>query len=164
MQDIKQDVTDVEFTEVQNEPAQPAAAIFNPVEHLVNALTQSGYAEPRAWTKHLDPRAETAENEKDRIFFANRALRLYLAEVPERENISPRMLLADGIDSAKWCALMEQGVIPWLMGAFNERGDRVQAAETEQAAGESTEETAERTGADEVSGDEVDARPSSSEV
>ncbi len=125
-----QDITDVEFKETPVETKE-APAIFNPVEFLTNALAQAGYPEPAAWTQDIDPLASTHEDEKARIFFANRALRLYLSEIEGRDNISPRLLLADGIDSTRWIALMEQGVIPWLMGAFNERGDRVAAGKME---------------------------------
>ncbi|BAW19317.1 hypothetical protein [Ralstonia phage RP31] len=106
---------------------EAAAPTFNPVDYLTNALHNAGYPNPTAWYKGIDPRAETADNEKDRIFFANRALRLYLAEVPDRENISPRMLLADGITSIQWTALVDQGVVPWLMNQFDKKGRRVEA-------------------------------------
>lgn len=120
-------VTDVEFTEVNRDESafKEETPLFNPVDFLTMALHQAGYPEPTAWYKGIDVRAETADSEKDRIFFANRALRLFLAEVENRENITPRMLLADGIDSPKWMALMEQGVIPWLMNQFDKKGKRV---------------------------------------
>lgn len=116
-------ITDVAFTEIKREEG---ATFFNPVVFLTDVLTSNGLSEAAAiWVQGIDPRAQTAESEKDRIFFANRALRLFLAEVEDRENITPRMLLADGIDSVKWCALMEQGVIPWLLNQFDKKGKRV---------------------------------------
>lgn len=122
MQENKE-ITDVEFTEVTKEEAAP---IFNPVVFLTEALTAKGLTEAAAkWVQDIDPRAQSAESEKDRIFFANRALRLYLAEIEGRDNVTPRMLLADGIDSVKWIALMEQGIIPWLLGQFDKKGKRV---------------------------------------
>jgi hypothetical protein len=123
MQD-NQTVTDVAFTETPREEA--ATPFFNPVTFLTQAFENAGLFHAAAvWAEDIDPRAETAEGEKDRIFFANRALRLFLAEVPDRENITPRMLLADGIDGVKWVALMEQGVIPWLQNQFDKKGKRV---------------------------------------
>lgn len=117
------DITDVAFVEIKKEEQKP---FFNPVEFLTNALHQAGFTDADLWHKDIDPRAETAEDEKERIFFANRALRLFLAEVGgDRDNITPRMLLADGIDSVKWIALMEQGVIPWLLNQFDKKGKRV---------------------------------------
>lgn len=126
MQDINQEVTDVEFKEIPVEKKEEAQATFNPVSYLTNALNTAGLTEAAAaWVMNIDPRAETAEDEKERIFFANRALRLFLAEQPDRDNITPRMLLADGIDGVKWAALMEQGVIPWLKNEFDKKGKRV---------------------------------------
>ena len=116
-------ITDVAFVEIKKEEQKP---FFNPVEFLTNALHQAGFTDADLWHKDIDPRAETAEDEKERIFFANRALRLFLAEVGgDRDNITPRMLLADGIDGIKWIALMEQGVIPWLLNQFDKKGKRV---------------------------------------
>lgn len=127
----KNEIVDVEFTEVKREPA--AAPMFNPAVFLTEALIKAGLTEAAVqWCQNIDPRAETAESEKDRIFFANRALRLFLAEIEGRDNITPRMLIADGIDSVKWIALMEQGIIPWLLGQFDKKGKRV-APEAEQA-------------------------------
>ena len=117
------EITDVEFTEIKKEPA---AASFNPAVFLTEALISNGLIDAaKSWSIGIDPRAETAESEKDRIFFANRALRLFLAEIEGRDNITPRMLLADGIDSIKWMALIEQGVIPWLLNQFDSKGKRV---------------------------------------
>ena len=136
MQTPENNITDVEFKEV---PTETAAPFFNPVAYLTEALTAAKHPEPLAWTKDCDPRAETALEEKERIFFANRALRLYLAEQTDRENLSPRMLLADGIDGVKWAALMDQGVIPWLMNQFDAKGKRIKPedvqAETENRVG-----------------------------
>lgn len=127
-------IIDTEVTEVKEE-----APFFNPVEFLTNALRAADYVDPTGWRNNIDPRAEIAEDERERIFFANRALRLFLSEVEGRENISPRMLLADGIDSDKWIALMEQGVIPWLMNQFDNRGKRI-TQETEAEAEQPTME------------------------
>lgn len=138
-----QDVTDVEFKEVPVE--KPAAAeVFNPVAYLDNALRANRLENSvDAWKRDLDPRAETAEDEKERIFFANRALRLFIAEIPNCDNIAPRMLLADGIDGVKWSALIDRGVIPWMLGLFDEKtGKRID--KSAQAA-ESTEETVKQT-------------------
>lgn len=115
-------VTDVAFVEIKKDE-KPA---FNPAVFLTEALIAANLEDAAIkWSVGIDPRVETAESEKDRIFFANRALRLFLAEIEDRENITPRMLLADGIDSVKWCALMEQGVIPWLLNQFDKKGKRV---------------------------------------
>jgi hypothetical protein len=114
------DVQDVEFKEVATK-AVPAAEFFNPVTYLTNALAAAGHPNPSAWTQDIDPRAETAEEEKDRIFFANRALRLWLAEQTDRENITVRMIQADGISAIKWCALMDQGIVKWVMGGFDKK-------------------------------------------
>lgn len=122
-QNEKNDITDVEFKEIPTESSTPEG-FFNPVNYLTDALREAGYHDPEGWTKNIDVRAANAVEEKDRIFFANRALRLYLAEIEGRENISPRMLLADGIDSVKWKALMDQGVIPWLLNQFDAKGKR----------------------------------------
>lgn len=119
-------ITDVEFKEVAAAPIE----FFNPVTYLINALQSAGHKEPNAWTLDLDPRAETVEDEKERIFFTNRAVRLYMAEQTERENITARLLLADGIDKIKYCALVEQAIVPWLMGEFDEKGKRVEEATT----------------------------------
>ncbi|BAW19032.1 hypothetical protein [Ralstonia phage RP12] len=124
-----------EATAGSEEPEEEAKELFNPVVYLTNALTSAGYTNPTGWLKGIDPRAETAEDEKDRIFFANRALRLYLAEVPDRENISPRMLLADGITSVQWTALVDQGVVPWLMNQFDKKGKRVASEGPDSSAG-----------------------------
>ena len=124
-------VTDVAFVEIKKDE-KPA---FNPAVFLTEALAGAGLKEAAlGWSVGIDPRVETAENEKDRIFFANRALRLFLAEIEDRENITPRMLLADGIDSVKWCALMEQGVIPWLLNQFDKKGKRIADEEQTNAA------------------------------
>lgn len=114
-------ITDVDFKEVptNNEVSEDA---FDPADYLISALQSAGHPDPAAWTKDMDPRARTAPEEKDRIFFANRAIRLYLAEHGERENITPRLLLAEGIGKVKWAALMEQGVVPWLMNKFDAKG------------------------------------------
>lgn len=115
-------VTDVAFVEIKKDE-KPA---FNPAVFLTEALIAANLEDAAIkWSVGIDPRVETAESEKDRIFFANRALRLFLAEIEDRENITPRMLLADGIDSVKWCALMEQGVIPWLLNQFDKKGKRI---------------------------------------
>lgn len=119
-------VTDVAFVEIKKDE-KPA---FNPAVFLTEALIAAGLNEAAiGWSIGIDPRVETAESEKDRIFFANRALRLFLAEIEGRDNITPRMLLADGIDSVKWIALMEQGVIPWLLNQFDSKGKRVVSEE-----------------------------------
>lgn len=128
--EVKSNVTDVEFKEVPTEAKEEVHQIFNPFLFLTDALIKAGYPDPVGWSAGIDSRVETADNEKDRIFFANRALRLYLAEVEGRENISPRMLLADGIDSVKWAALMEQGIIPWLMNQFDKKGKRMKSEDT----------------------------------
>lgn len=175
MQD--KNVTDVEFREVPVEKKEETPALFNPVAFLTEALQKAGYAKPYAWTEGIDERAQTADNEKDRIFFANRALRLFLAEVENRDNITPRMLLADGVDSTKWMALMEQGVIPWLMNEFDAKGKRVKeevnpdaadiaAADAARAEGFVSEEKAAEVTEQLkqiAAEDAADARPSSSE-
>ena len=131
-----QTVTDVAFTETTREEA---VALFNPVTHLTATMEAAGLTDAAAkWTLGIDPRAQSAEGEKDRIFFANRSLRLFLAEIEDRENITPRMLLADGIDSPKWIALMEQGIIPWLLNQFDKKGKRV-SPEAEQVEAASDE-------------------------
>lgn len=123
MQEPNQDIQDVDFKDV---PAtEPAVAPFQPAAYLTTALARAGYHDPEGWLKDADPLVATHEEEKQRIFFANRALRLYLAEIAERENISPRLLLADGIDATRWCALMDQGIVPWLMNEFDSKGKRV---------------------------------------
>lgn len=125
-------VTDVAFVEIKKEEQKP---FFNPVEFLTNALHQAGFSDADAWHKDIDPRAETAEDEKERIFFANRALRLFLAEYEDaRDNITPRMLLADGIDSVKWIALMEQGIVPWFLNQFDKNGKRITREEVQEEA------------------------------
>ena len=119
------EIVDVEFTEIKKEEGATASN-FNPAVFLTQALIDAGLIdEATKWSIGIDPRAETAESEKDRIFFANRALRLFLAEVEGRDNVTPRMLLADGIDAVKWMALMEQGVIPWLLNQFDKKGKRI---------------------------------------
>lgn len=97
------------------EPSGEDAPLWNPVEWLTKALADAGYPNPSAWTLDIDPRAETDADEDTRIFFANRALILFLSEVKDRENISPRLLLADGVGRQRWEALMLKGLIPWLM-------------------------------------------------
>lgn len=128
MQDLKQEVTDVEFTETTvDETDTIPVQQFDPVGFLTNLLKQNGLiAASAAWKQNIDSRAYSAEKEEERIFFTNRALRLFLAEQTDRENITPRMLLADGIDGVKWSALIEQGIIPWLMNQFDKKGKRVQ--------------------------------------
>jgi hypothetical protein len=181
MQEANQQVTDVEFTETPKAVAPAAPEPFQPAVFLTKALIEAGYPEPTAWMKDIDPLVETHEDEKQRIFFANRALRLYLAEIEGRENISPRMLLADGIDGVKWAALMTQGVVPWLMNQFDEKTgkrkkeevvglDAAAAGTADQTAingqlVESTDEAAAvHTPADDTGDDADDARPSSSEA
>ena len=130
-------VTDVAFVEIKKDE-KPA---FNPAVFLTEALIAANLEDAAIkWSVGIDPRVETAESEKDRIFFANRALRLFLAEIEDRENITPRMLLADGIDSVKWCALMEQGVIPWLLNQFDKKGKRIADEEQTNAANSSGNE------------------------
>lgn len=131
-------IVDVEFTEIKREVVTP---LFNPAVFFTELLISNDLTDAAVnWSCGIDPRAETADNEKDRIFFANRALRLFLAEIEDRENITPRMLIADGIDSVKWIALMEQGVIPWLKNQFDKKGKRVQPeTESNNATEEKTE-------------------------
>lgn len=114
-------VTDVDFKEVKPTPEVKADSGFQPVDYLSQSLLNAGHPEPTAWTLHIDPRAVTAEDEKERIFFANRALRLYIAEHTDQENVTPRMLVSDGIDATKWAALADQGIVPWLMGKFADK-------------------------------------------
>ena len=120
--------------------AQNPHADFNPVTYLIEALTKAGHPNPTAWTKDLDPRSQTAEKVEDRMFFVNRAIRLYISEHLDMENITPRMILAEGIAVSKWIALMEQGVVKWLMGKFNKKPEVVQE-ETRAGLAVVTEET-----------------------
>lgn len=129
MQEANQQVSDVEFTETPKADAPAAPEPFMPAVFLTKALIEAGYPEPTAWMKDIDPLVETHEDEKQRIFFANRALRLFLAEIADRDNITPRMVLADGIDSIKWSALMTQGIVPWLMNEFDEKTGKRKKAE-----------------------------------
>jgi hypothetical protein len=116
-------ITDVDFKEVATEAVtETEVVLFDPVDYLTGALRDAGHPNPTAWTLDIDPRAQTAPSDKDRIFFANRALSLYIAEHTDRENITPRLLLVDGIDKVKWAALMEQGIVPWLMNKFDAKG------------------------------------------
>jgi hypothetical protein len=136
-------ITDVEFKEVPTETAAAATNnIFLPADYVVNALAAAGHPNPQAWALHIDPRVETAEEEKDRIFFANRALRLYISEQESPDNISPRMLLAEGIPSSKWCALIDKGIVPWLMGQFDKKGQRIDQAKVEEVLAEEGVEAA----------------------
>jgi hypothetical protein len=128
MQESTNTVTDVEFKEVEEkvvaqEEAKPEVpyADFNPVTYMIEALTKAGHPNPTAWTLDIDPRAQNAEKVEDRIFFTNRALHLYVAEHVERENITPRMIFAEGLPVPKWIALMEQGIVKWLMGKFDKK-------------------------------------------
>lgn len=126
-QDTNNNVTDVEFKEVPVEgqeaaTAAPAEQLFNPVAYLTTALFNAGHPNPSAWALHIDPRAETAEEVKERIFFANRALRLYMSEQDVPDNISPRLTIADGIGVKQWTALVDQSYVKWLMGQFDEKG------------------------------------------
>jgi hypothetical protein len=123
-------VTDVEFKEIPAAAAEMKDSGFQPVEYLSQALLAAGHPDPTGWTKDIDPRAVTAEEEKDRIFFANRALLLYLAEQEDRENVTVRMLVTTGVDGAKWAAIAEQGIVPWLMGKFDKPKAEEAVAET----------------------------------
>lgn len=121
-------ITDVDFKEVATEAVtETEVVLFDPVDYLTGALRDAGHPNPTAWTLDIDPRAQTAPSDKDRIFFANRALCLYVSEHEGRENITPRLLLVDGIDKVKWAALMEQGIVPWLMNKFDAKGKIIKA-------------------------------------
>lgn len=136
-------ITDVEFKEVPTETAAATTSeFFLPANYLINALTAAGHPNPTAWALHIDPRVETAEEEKDRIFFANRALRIYLSEQEAADTISVRMLLAEGIPAAKWCALVDKGIVPWLMGQFDEKGQRIDQQKVEEVLAEEGVEAA----------------------
>lgn len=125
-------ITDVEFKEIPAPGTTAAETDFNPAQYVINALTAAGHPNPTAWALHVDPRVETAEKEVDRIFFANRALRLYISEQEVADNISPRMLLAEGIPAGKWCALVDKGLVPWLMGQFDSKGQRIDQQKVEE--------------------------------
>lgn len=147
MQNQNEQITDVEFKEVPTGPVA-AEAPFDPAVYLTNALMVAGHPDPAAWAKHIDPRAQTAEKETDRLFFTNRSLRLYLSEQEDRENISPRMLLAEGLNNVDWTALMDQGIVPWLMNQFDKKGKRIKPEEVKvHVAGETAAEDKETFGA-----------------
>lgn len=129
----KQTITDVDFKEVPKEEVAPTAPTddkpFDPAVYLTEALTRAGHPAPAEWLKDVDPRVQTATEENDRLFFANRAIRLYMSEQDVNDNISPRLLLAEGIGSVNWCAVVDEGIVPWLMGEFNKKGKRVKESE-----------------------------------
>lgn len=132
-------VTETETVTHEELKAADPHANFNPVTYLIEALTKAGHPKPAAWTQDIDLRAHTAEKVEDRIFFANRALRLYISEHLDMENITPRMILAEGIAVSKWIALMEQGAVKWLMGKFKkveEKKENLGEVQDTQAASE----------------------------
>lgn len=96
---------------------------FSPATYLTEQLIEQGMdaQTARAWMKGLDPRAETAENVKDRIFFVNRALRLYMSEQFNGSDgvsgtMNARLLVTDGIEEDAWKLLIKNGVASWLAG------------------------------------------------
>lgn len=95
--------------------AAAADTLFNPVEFLCSELERAGSTDLTCWMKHIDPRATTEPDEMARIFFANRALRLYMAEQEGRNHMEARLLLADGIPVADWKSIVSKGVVPWIL-------------------------------------------------
>lgn len=110
------DVTDVEFKEVPTEPQVPN---FDPAAYLTKAFKDAGFEDADAWTKDIDPRALVLNNglsDKHRIFFVNRALRLFIAEVDTKDNSTVRMVIVDAVTPEQWSSLIDQGFIPWIKG------------------------------------------------
>ena len=110
--------------------AAPQQEAFMPAEFLTNALRQEGYENPEAWTANLDPRCtDPTIKPQERIFFVNRALRLYMSEQEGRNHMEARMLLAEGLTVEEWSAIVTRGVVPWLLNKLP-----VNKAQLEQAA------------------------------
>lgn len=92
---------------------------FRPADFLTNALKEAGHPNPDAWAESLHPGAHTEEKVEHRIFHVNRALRLYMSEQKDRDNtMQARQLLSDGIDEDTWRAIVNRGVVPWLMNTL----------------------------------------------
>lgn len=104
----------------QSFKAESVAAVsqeaFMPAEFLTKLLREEGHADPEAWAVDLDPRcSDPSIKVQERIFFVNRALRLYMSEQEGRNHMDARMLLADGLQVDEWSAIVVRGVVPWLM-------------------------------------------------
>ena len=97
------------------EAAEAQADLFDPVGFVCIELKRAGSETPEAWAKHIDPRAQTEPDELARIFFTNRALRLYMSEQAGRNHMEARLLLADGISVADWKSIVSKGVVPWIL-------------------------------------------------
>lgn len=108
------------------------AVVFMPAEFLTAALRTAGHADPEAWAVGLDTGAITEEKVEHRIFHVNRALRLYMSEQKHLENnMQARQLISDGIDEDTWRALINRGVIPWLMSTLPVKKGAIAAAARE---------------------------------
>lgn len=109
----EQTITTVDFKEVP-------AAVKDPVTYLTEALRASGYAQPEAWTKDIDPAAKDLTVDIDhRLFLVNRALGLYLSETKDcGDNIIPRMFISERQTFENWCLIVNDGIVPWLNKKF----------------------------------------------
>lgn len=100
----------------QNFAQEQKAEVFLPAQFLTNALAEAGHENPQAWQRDLDSRCnDTTLKPEERIFFVNRALRLYMSEQEGRNHMEARMLLADGLTVEEWSAIVVRGVVPWLL-------------------------------------------------